>query len=56
LENCPDTDVESDPQIMCDNGTTFMRWYEKSNGVPTINFYDRTLDYAVYAPVGPVTP
>ena len=56
LENCPDTDVESDPQIMCDNGTTFMRWYEKSNGVPTVNFYDRTLDYAVYVPVGPVTP
>lgn len=56
LENCPDVDVESDPQIMCDNGTTFMRRYEKSNGLPTTNFYDRTLDYAVYVPVGPVIP
>ena len=56
LENCADTDIESDPQTMCDGGTTFMRWYEKSNGLPTTNFFDRTIDYAVYVPVWVVTP
>jgi hypothetical protein len=48
LEECPDTDIESDSIEMCDDGTTFLRWIIKSNGAPTGEKFDTTLSGQPY--------
>lgn len=48
LEECPDSDVESDSMDMCDDGTTFLRWIVKSNGQPTGEKFDTTLSGQPY--------
>lgn len=52
LATCPDVDVESDPKEMCDNGVAFLRWFVKSNGVPTGTVFNTDLSGAVYTPSG----
>jgi hypothetical protein len=55
LTACPDVDVESDPQEMCDAGVPFIRWTVKSNGEPTGVYYDTDVNNVPYVPVGLVT-
>ena len=56
LVQCPDATITSDPEQMCDGGTTnFLRHYVTNNGVPTGVFFDTTLTGVAYIPVGVVT-
>jgi len=59
LGDCPEEVVvidaiESDPVIFCDNGTTFVRWFIKTDGIVT-STTDTTIDGTAYTPVGPIT-
>lgn len=55
LESCAGSGEESDPETMCDNGTTvFVRWYVKKDGEPTGVFFDTDMTGAPYVPVGPI--
>jgi len=56
LVACPDSDAESDPVVMCDGTTTFIRWVVKKDGVPTGVFFDTDTAMVSYAPVGPAVP
>lgn len=50
-----DIDLESDPKEMCNDGTTFLRWFIKQDGLSTGDFFDTTMDYQPYTPVGAVS-
>jgi len=52
---CPDSDVESDFVLMCDGGTTFLRWVIKKDGVPTGVVFDTDLSSAPYTVVSAPT-
>jgi hypothetical protein len=43
LVACPDIDLESDAQEMCDSGTQFLRWFVKKDGEPTGETFDTDL-------------
>lgn len=49
---CPDDDTESDSVLMCDEGTEFLRWVVKKNGVPTGVSYDTTMTGIPYSASG----
>lgn len=43
LEPCGSSPLESDPVVMCESGTTFLRHVVKKNGEPTGVVFDTTL-------------
>jgi hypothetical protein len=47
---------ESDSIEMCDEGTTFLRWFVKENGVPTGQYVDTDMNGGQYEPTGTPTP
>lgn len=50
-----DNDTDLEPKPMCDNNaTTFLRWFQSTNGVLTGASFDTDLDGATYTPTGPV--
>ena len=55
LEGCGGSPLESDPQVMCDNGVEFLRWIVKKNGNPTGVKYDTTSTGAAYTASGAET-
>jgi hypothetical protein len=55
LGTCSVAAVESDPVIMCNRGSTFIRWHVKKDGQPTGIFFDTTEQSTSYTPVGTVT-
>ena len=50
-----ETDLESDFVLMCDGGTTFLRWVIKKDGVPTGVVFDTDLSSAPYTVAGAPT-
>ena len=51
-----DNDIDLEPKEMCDNeATTFLRWFQSTNGVPTGTSFDTDLDGVPYVPTGPVS-
>lgn len=48
LVTCPDIDLESDGMPMCDNGTSFIRWYLKKDGKPVNEYFDTDLGSQPY--------
>lgn len=55
LEGCGGTKYEAEKQLMCDNGTEFLRWFVLKNGLPTGQFVDTDFAGATYTPTGTVS-
>lgn len=51
LFRCPSSELQ--PQLMCDDGTTFIRWIAIEDGAPTGEFIDTDATGAIYTPVSP---
>jgi hypothetical protein len=50
-----DWDMQAISQLMCDSGTTFVRYSQTRNGLPTGTFVDLDVAGGAYSPVGAVT-
>ena len=55
LINCPTNTTISEAVEMCDNGTTFLRWFITTNGQPTGTVFNTTLAGASYTVVATPT-
>lgn len=53
LVSCGGSGLESDPKLMCDSGTEFLRWYVKKDGEPTGVTFDTDLAGATYSVTDP---
>jgi hypothetical protein len=52
LEGCGGKTLESEKELMCDNGTEFFRWFVIEDGEPTGAYVDTNLNGAPYTVTG----